>query len=499
MSLIFDLHKPAVRCGYMPHTEFPSDIPEPPAELLRKDLPLPQVAEPEVVRHFVNLSVLNHHVDRGFYPLGSCTMKYNPKVNEAIAALPGFAGLHPHQPESTIQGALKLIWTLERWLCEITGLAAVTFQPAAGAHGELTGMFLTRAYHQARGDRRTKVLIPDSAHGTNPASIVMAGFQTVPIPSDSRGRIDLAALKKALSPDVAALMVTNPNTLGLFEDQIAEVAAAVHGVGGLLYMDGANMNALVGLARPGDMGFDIVHLNLHKTFTTPHGGGGPGSGPVAVAKGIEPFLPVPRVKKNSLDDSSIRQFVDSSISQSGETSAPPNFSWDYDHPQSIGRVHGFNGNFGMMVRAAAYIRSIGSDGLPNVAKTAILNANYILARLKEAYKLPYDNLCMHEVVFSADNQGANGVKAVDIAKRLLDFGFHAPTINFPLIVHQALMIEPTETETLETLKAFVEAMLQIDREARETPEVLFDAPKTTPVARMDEAAAARQLDICYRK
>ena len=473
--LIFELDKPAVRCGYMPHSDLPEEVPGPPAELLRKELNLPQVAEPEVVRHFVNLSTLNHHVDKGFYPLGSCTMKYNPKVNETLAALPGFAGLHPHQPASTIQGALKLMATLEGWLGEITGLKAVTLQPAAGSHGEFTGILLARAYHKSRGDKRTKVLIPDSAHGTNPASIVMAGYTPVSLPSDGRGRVDLAALKRELTPEVAMLMVTNPNTLGLFEDQISEIADAVHGVGGLLYMDGANMNALVGLARPGDMGFDVVHLNLHKTFSTPHGGGGPGSGPVAVTAALEPFLPVPRIRESG-----------------------GKYDWDWDRPQSIGKVSAFYGNFGILVRAAAYIRALGADGLKNVAETAILNANYIAAKLGDVYKLPHDKLCMHEAVFSADNQGINGVKAVDIAKRLLDFGYHAPTINFPLIVHQALMIEPTETETLDTLDAFIAVMLQIDREARENPQMLFDAPHNTPVARLDEATAARQLDICYQ-
>ncbi len=476
IPLIFTLDKPSLRCGHIPESDAPDEIPGPPDELLRRELDLPRVAEPEVVRHFVNLSVLNHHVDRGFYPLGSCTMKYNPKVNESLAALPGFSGLHPHQPVSTYQGALNLMETLERWFCEITGMAAVTLQPAAGSHGELTGMFITHAYHKARGDRRRRVLIPDSAHGTNPASIVMAGYESVPVLSDARGRIDLEALKRELTPDVAALMVTNPNTLGLFEDRIGEIADAVHRAGALLYMDGANMNALVGLARPGDMGFDIVHLNLHKTFSTPHGGGGPGSGPVAVNAELEPFLPLPRIRH--LEDKSL--------------------GWDWDRPDSIGQMHTFYGNFAMLVRAAAYIRALGSAGLKRVAETAILNANYLRAMLKDAYKLPYDDLCMHEVVFSADNQGEKGIKAVDIAKRLLDFGYHAPTINFPLIVHQALMIEPTETETLETLEGFVRTMLQIDREARETPEVLHEAPHNTPVSRLDEATAARQLDICYR-
>ncbi|HHE47208.1 MAG TPA: aminotransferase class V-fold PLP-dependent enzyme, partial [Bacteroidetes bacterium] len=379
--LIFKLNNQTASSSHIPPSDIPEDIAGPPREMRRRELDLPQVAESEVVRHFINLSTMNHHVDKGFYPLGSCTMKYNPKVSETLAALPGFAGLHPHQPAATIQGALELMATLEEWLCEITGLSAVTLQPAAGAHGELTGMLLTRAYHRSRHDMRTKVLIPDSSHGTNPATIVMAGFEPVPIPSDRSGRIDLKALQEALTPDIAALMVTNPNTLGLFENRIDEVAEAVHDAGALLYMDGANMNALMGLARPGDLGFDIVHLNLHKTFSTPHGGGGPGSGPVAVSADLGRFLPVPRIMRTG-----------------------DGFDWDWDRPESIGRVQAFAGNFGVLVRAAAYIRSLGSEGLKRVSETAILNANYLRAGLIGIYKLPYDDLCMHEVVFSADNQ-----------------------------------------------------------------------------------------------
>ncbi len=474
-QLIFKLHRPSLKCGYISKSDIDEDIQAPPEELLRKNFDLTQVSEPEVIRHFINLSVLNHHVDRGFYPLGSCTMKYNPKVNENLAILPVFAGLHPHQPESTLQGALRLTHLLETWLAELTGLDAVTLQPSAGSHGELTGMFITKAYHQSKGKPRYKVITPDSAHGTNPASIVMAGFKPVAAPSDERGRIDLDALKATLDEDVAALMVTNPNTLGLFEDRIDEVAAAVHEAGALLYMDGANLTALMGLARPGDMGFDIVHLNLHKTFSTPHGGGGPGSGPVAVISALEPFLPIPRIKENDNG----------------------NLSWDYDRPESIGKVHAFNGNFGVSIRAAAYIRAMGANGLRHVSETAILNANYLRAKLEKNYELPYKDTSMHEVVFSADMQGKQGIKAVDIAKRLLDFGFHAPTINFPLIIHEALMIEPTETETVETMDRFIETMLQIDREAQEDPEKIHQAPTRTPVGRLNEAAAARNLDICY--
>ncbi|NQT34851.1 aminomethyl-transferring glycine dehydrogenase subunit GcvPB [bacterium] len=486
IPLIFELNKPAVLSSHIPESDIPHDVPGLPDEYRRATLNIPNVAEPEVVRHFINLSTMNHHVDKGFYPLGSCTMKYNPKINETLCMLPGFAALHPHQPVSTIQGALELMLMLEEWLCEITGLPAVTLQPTAGSHGELTGMFLTRAYHAARNDERTKVLIPDSSHGTNPASIVMAGFEPVAIPSDERGRIDVDALREALSPDVAALMVTNPNTLGLFEDHIDEVSDAVHDAGALLYMDGANMNALLGLAKPGDMGFDIVHLNLHKTFSTPHGGGGPGSGPVAVSAELEKFLPVPRIKK-----------VTPPCSAGGESKGGVILDWNWDCPESIGQVHSFFGNFGVLVRAAAYIRSLGGKGLKNVAEIAILNANYLRSGLIDVYKLPYDDLCMHEVVFSADNQCINGLKGLDVAKRLLDFGYHAPTIYFPLIVHEALMMEPTETETVETLDAFIAAMRQIDRETRENPELLRDAPQSTPVARLDEASAARNLDVCY--
>jgi len=490
IPLIFEQNDPAVCCSHIPESDIPEDVQGLPEVWQRKELDIPQVAEPEVMRHFVNLSTMNHHVDKGFYPLGSCTMKYNPKVNEDIARLPGLANLHPHQPASTVQGALELMWNLEKWLCEITGLPAVTLQPTAGSHGELTGMFLTRAFHLAKGEHRTKVLIPDSSHGTNPASIVMAGFEPLPIPSNSRGRVDIDALHEALSPDVAALMITNPNTLGLFEDSIDEIAAAVHDAGALLYMDGANMNALMGLARPGDLGFDIVHLNLHKTFATPHGGGGPGSGPVAVNAELEKFLPAPRIRIVIPPS-----FAGGELKGGGRNLS---FDWDWDRPDSIGSIHSFYGNFGVLVKAAAYIRALGSEGIKRVSETAILNANYLRARLIDLYKLPYDDPCMHEVVFSADNQCVNGVKGLDIAKRLLDFGFHAPTIYFPLIVHEALMMEPTETETLATLDRFIEAMRRIDKEAHENPEALKNAPTMTPVKRLDEVRAAKMLDVCYK-
>ncbi len=473
IQLIFDLDKPDRSSGFCPKDDLPADVAGPAAELLRDKCDIPQVAEPEVVRHFVNLSTLNHHVDKGFYPLGSCTMKYNPKINETVADMPGFSGIHPHQPPETVQGALKLMHELESMLCEITGLPAITLQPAAGAHGELTAMFMVKAYHTSNRNPRTKVLTPDSSHGTNPASIVMAGYEPVSIPSNANGRVDLETLKAMLDEEVAAIMITNPNTIGLFESEIATIAAAVHEVGGLMYMDGANMNALMGIARPGDMGFDLVHLNLHKTFSTPHGGGGPGSGPVAVIKELEPFLPRPRIIE--LEDEKL--------------------DWDWDRPESVGQVHGNYGNFGMHVRALTYICALGQNGLSRASQIAILNANYIRRKLDDVYLLPFKETSMHEVVFSSDWQGKNGIKAMDIAKRLLDFDIHAPTINFPLIIHEAMMIEPTETESLETLDRFIEVMHQIDREAKENPEILKNAPHNTPVSRFNEAAAARALDI----
>lgn len=477
IPLIFNLDRPGLKNNYIPETSFAIDISGPAVELLREELDLPQVSEPEVVRHFVNLSSLNHHIDKGFYPLGSCTMKYNPKVNDSIASLPGFASIHPDQPVETAQGALRLIKELESVLSEITGLPGVTLQPAAGAHGELTAMLVAKAFHTSQGKPRKIVLTPDSSHGTNPASIAMAGYQVKSIPSDSSGRIDLKGLGGVLDDEVAALMITNPNTIGIFEDNICEISRMAHEVGALMYMDGANMNALLGLSKPSEMGFDMIHLNLHKTFSTPHGGGGPGSGPVAVTPELEPFLPVPRIKET----------------------AEGSLDWDWARPDSIGKISNYYGNFGVLVRALAYIKAMGADGLKNVSENAILNANFIRKKLEDIYSLKYKDLSMHEVVFSADNQGKHGIKAVDIAKRLLDFGIHAPTINFPLVIHEALMIEPTETETLETLENFVSIMRQIDREAKENPELLKSSPQNTPVSRLNEAAAARNLDIVYKR
>ncbi|MGH9869459.1 MAG: aminomethyl-transferring glycine dehydrogenase subunit GcvPB [Candidatus Polarisedimenticolia bacterium] len=429
----------------------------------------PQVSEVDVVRHFVRLSRLNYAVDLGLYPLGSCTMKYNPKINEELAALDGFARAHPMQPEEVSQGALRLMHELERLLSEITGLHRFTLQPAAGAQGELTGIMIARAHLQRRGDPRSIILIPDSAHGTNPASAHVCGYRVENIASNSEGCVDVEALRRRMAPDVAALMLTNPNTLGIFEKDIETVCGLVHEKGGLVYMDGANMNALVGVARPGDMGVDILHLNLHKTFSTPHGGGGPGSGPVGVTAALEPFLPVPVVQRTE--------------------SA---FTLDWDRPHTVGKVAAFYGNFGMHVRALAYILSFGPSGLRQIAHRAVLNANYLRARLKKTYHVPYARPTMHEVVFDDSRQESTGVRTLDIAKRLIDYGFHPPTIYFPLIVPGALMVEPTETEPRQELDRFVEALLAIDREARENPDLVRSAPHDTPVGRLDEASAARR-------
>jgi glycine dehydrogenase subunit 2 len=433
---------------------------------------LPEVSEPEIARHFVNLSVLNHHVDKNLYPLGSCTMKYNPKVGGHASALPGFSGLHPMAPDSAAQGALAIMYELGRELCEITGMDDITVAPAAGAHGELTGMLMVRAYHAAKGKQRKKVLIPDSAHGTNPASVAVAGFESVEVPSGGDGRIDPEKLKEYLDDDVAAIMITNPNTLGLFETHICEVTRLVHDAGGLVYMDGANMNALLGISRPGDFGVDIVHLNLHKTFSTPHGGGGPGSGPVAVKEHLVPFLPVPYICK---EEGGYRR------------------SWD--HGKSVGRIHTFYGNFAVMVRAYCYLLMMGPDGMRRVAEDSLINANYLLAKLKEHFHVPYGGACKHEFVASGKKFLTRGVRTNDIAKRLMDYGFHPPTVYFPLIVEEALMIEPTETESKATLDSFAEALIKISEEIESDPDLVKGAPYDTPVRRVDEAGAARSLDV----
>jgi glycine dehydrogenase subunit 2 len=468
------------RVGYslpemdVPEVDLKSLLPE--GYLRDEEALLPEVSELDIMRHYTALSRRNHGVDSGFYPLGSCTMKYNPKMNENVARYNGFAHLHPLQDESSVQGALELMYDLQQHLVEITGMDEVTLQPAAGAHGEWTGLMLIRAYHEANGDtNRNKVIIPDSAHGTNPASASVAGLEIVTVKSNENGLIDLDDLKLVAGEDTAALMLTNPNTLGLFEENIVEVAEIVHAAGGKVYYDGANLNAVLSKARPGDMGFDVVHLNLHKTFTGPHGGGGPGSGPVGVKADLIPFLPKPVIQKL------------------GEE-----YVFDYDRPQSIGRVKPYYGNFGINVRAYTYIRSMGPDGLKAVTEYAVLNANYMMRRLADYYDLPYDRHCKHEFVLSGRRQKKLGVRTLDIAKRLLDFGYHPPTIYFPLNVEECIMIEPTETESKETLDSFIDTMIQIAKEAEENPEIVQEAPHTTVVGRLDETTAARKPILRYQ-
>src|SRR5215831_6571444 len=439
--------------------------------LLRDNITdMPELSEVDVIRHFTRLSTWNYHIDLGLYPLGSCTMKYNPKINERMARLEGFVLAHPYMPAEQIQGALEIQMSLERSLAEISGMDAVSLQPAAGAHGELTGILMIRAYHESRGKPRKKILIPDSAHGTNPASAAISGYAVESVPSNRHGTVDLDHLRKVVDEDVAAIMITNPNTLGVFETQIAEIAELLHSHGALVYMDGANLNAMMGMTRPGDFGIDVLHINLHKTFTTPHGGGGPGAGPVAVKKILEPFLPYPVVGKK------------------------PDGSCFFDHqrPQSIGKIKAFNGQFGMHVRALCYILANGPEGLKEVSEVAVLNANYIREKLKAAFALPYDSPTLHEVVFSDRLQAHHDVHVWDIAKRLIDYGFHPPTVSFPLIVPGAIMIKPTETESKQELDAFIEAMLTIAKEASTDPELLKTAPHTTRINRVDEAAAARK-------
>lgn len=459
----------------IPEVELSSLLPE---GLLREEpAELPEVSELDIMRHYTALSKRNHGVDSGFYPLGSCTMKYNPKINESVARFPGFANIHPLQDEDTVQGAMELLYDLQEHLVEITGMDEVTLQPAAGAHGEWTALMMIRAFHLANGDtQRTKVIVPDSAHGTNPASATVAGFDTITVKSDENGLVDLEDLKRVVGDDTAALMLTNPNTLGLFEENILEMASIVHGVGGKLYYDGANLNAVMSKARPGDMGFDCVHLNLHKTFTGPHGGGGPGSGPVGVKADLIPFLPKPVLVKTE-----------------------EGYHFDSNRPQSIGRVKPFYGNFGINVRAYTYIRSMGPDGLKAVTEYAVLNANYMMRRLQPHFDLPYDRHCKHEFVLSGRRQKKLGVRTLDMAKRLLDFGYHPPTIYFPLNVEEGMMIEPTETESKETLDAFIDAMIQIAKEVIETPEIVQEAPHTTVIKRLDETKAARTPVLRYKK
>jgi glycine cleavage system P protein (glycine dehydrogenase) subunit 2 len=464
-------------------------VPHPPADALAgipavhlRATPagLPELAEPEVVRHFVRLSQLNYSVDGGFYPLGSCTMKYNPKINEWAARLPGFAALHPLAPDELAQGTLELLWELERWLVEISGMHAVSLQPAAGAHGELTGILMIRAFHAARGDhQRTDVIVPDSSHGTNPATASMAGYRTVTVPSGADGDVDLDALKAALGAQTAAVMLTNPSTLGIFEARIVDILQAVHAVGALAYMDGANMNAILGKFRPGAAGFDVMHFNTHKTFSTPHGGGGPGAGPVAASELLAPFLPAPRVLRES--DGTFR------LERAGE------------RPPSIGRVRSYQGSAGVLLRAYAYMLAHGGPGLEQVSEDAVLAANYLRQRLADAYEMPLPPPCMHEFVASAKAiRQASGVRMLDIAKRLIDYGFHPPTIYFPLTVEEGMLVEPTETESLDTLDAFADALIAIAGEARTRPDVVREAPHAAPVRRLDETSAARHPDLHWQ-
>ena len=475
MKLIFEKSKAGRRASSLPRHDLP--VPEVPRELRRERPPrLPELAEPEVVRHFTELATRTFGIDTGFYPLGSCTMKHNPRVNERVVALPGFRDLHPLQEEDGAQGALELMWRLQEMLAEIAGLPAVSLQPAAGSQGELTGLMLIRAYFEDRGegDRRDTVVTADTAHGTNPASVTMAGYKLRRVGTDARGNLDLDDLRATVDERTAALMLTNPSTLGLFDEGIEEVARIFHDSGALLYYDGANLNAVCGISRPGDMGFDVVHFNLHKTFSQPHGGGGPGGGPIAVREILEPFLPVPAIVRDG-----------------------DRFRLDHDRPKTIGKVRAFCGPFGVFVRAYAYMRSYG-PALREMSEVAVLNANYLLARLRDAYDLPFDRLCMHEFVVSARTlKRGHGITALDVAKRLMDYGFHPPTIYFPLIVPEALMIEPTETEPKETLDAFADAMLEIARDAVSNPELLKEAPHHRPVRRLDEVLAAKRAIVKY--
>ena len=472
---IRDLSRPKRRAFSLPALDVPeTQIPEGFERNARAELP--EVAERDLVSHYTRLSQLNYGVDTGIYPLGSCSMKYNPKVAEAGATLPGFQRLHPLQPDATTQGALELMWRLERALCEITGMARATLQPPAGACGELTGLLIMRAFHTKNGHARRRIAIPDSAHGTNPASVRLAGYGAVHVPSDARGLIDVGALEKLVDEDVAGLMLTNPNTLGLFEQEIERITQVIHDVGGLVYYDGANLNAILGRCRPGDMGFDIVHINTHKTFATPHGGGGPGAGPVGVTEALVPFLPVPRIERDE---------------------ATGSFHVSSDAPDSIGRMHGFLGNFGVLVRAYAYVFLHGQEGLREVAERSVLNANYLASRVKDLYPLAHpDGRPMHEFVSSARKlKEETGIRAMDVAKRVIDLGYHPSTVYFPLVVEEAMMVEPTETETMESLDGLAEALRQAHREAHDDPDLLHDAPVTTPVRRLDEARAARHLKL----
>lgn len=479
MELIFEKSQVGRVASSVPK----SDVPEAAVEsiidksLLNDEVDLPEVAEVDLIRHYTQLSKRNFGVDVGFYPLGSCTMKYNPKVNEEAAKLPGFTTLHPYAPVEFSQGSMKLMYELRQYLSEIFGMADFALQPAAGAHGELAGVMVMKKYFEKRGEKRTQILIPDAAHGTNPASGALCGYQVITVRSNTDGGVDIDHLRELMTESIAGLMLTNPNTLGLFERNIEEVAKIVHDKGGFLYCDGANANAFMGITKPGDLGIDVIQLNLHKTFSTPHGCGGPGSGPVGVGKDLVPYLPIPRVVKKGKD-----------------------YDWEYNYPDSIGRVRAFYGNFNVMVKAYTYIRSLGPDGLKRASEIAVLNANYVKEKLKPYYDIAYDRICMHECVFSGKRQvREGGVHTTDIAKRLLDYGYHPPTIYFPLIVPEAIMIEPNETESKETLDAFCETMIHIAKEAKDNPDLVKSAPLTTPVRRLDDVKAAREPDVCWGK
>lgn len=474
METIFEISKQGRRGYSLPDCDVP--VAEIPKDHQREEYArLPEVSEPQIIRHFVNLSSMNHHVDKGFYPLGSCTMKYNPKINEETSRFAGFAKIHPLQSEKTTQGALQLMHELGDYLKKIVNLDAITLQPAAGAQGEFTAISMFKAYFNKRNEKRQHILVPDSAHGTNPASVNFSGFKPLTLPSDEQGLVDIDKLKELMDEDVAGLMLTNPNTLGLFEKGVKEITGIVHEKGGLVYLDGANLNALLGITRPGDLGFDAVHFNLHKTFSTPHGGGGPGSGPVAVTKNLAQYLPVPIITKSTAG-----------------------YVLDYDRPDTIGKVQTFYGNFLVIVRAYTFLRMIGEQGLKEISKAAILNANYIIHSLKDDYYLPFRGFCMHEGVLSGKSLREYGIKTLDVAKRLLDFGLHAPTVYFPLIVSEALMIEPTDSESKETLDRFIAVMKQIRSEAEKDPDILKSAPHNTPVRRLDEVKAIKELKIRWQ-
>lgn len=479
-KLIFEVSKDGRRASNLPKcdvNEIPLDSMIPNDFLKDTEVDLPEVSEVDVIRHYTNISSKNYGVDTGFYPLGSCTMKYNPKINEDMASLNGFSRIHPYQSEETVQGALEVMYDLDKMLSEISGMERMSLQPAAGAHGEMTGLMIIKAYHESRGDyKRKKIIVPDSAHGTNPASAAVVGFDIVEVKSDKQGGVDLDSLKSVLDEEIAGLMLTNPSTLGLFETNIKKIADLVHEVGGLLYYDGANMNAILGISRPGDMGFDVIHYNIHKTFSTPHGGGGPGSGPVGVRSDLVKFLPVPLIEKK------------------GDT-----YVLDYDRPDSIGKIKSFYGHFGILVRAYSYILTMGAEGLKEVSEKAVLNANYLMNKLKKHYNLPIDQVCKHEFVLGGLKNRDLEISTLDVAKRLLDYGYHPPTVYFPLIVREAIMIEPTETESMETLDGFIESMIKIAEEAETNPEILKTAPHNTPVRRVDEVKAARNLVLKWEK